>query len=297
MAKGRRAPDENLVLVALAAFCWGLSGGIAGILVNAGWDATVVAFYRGAIGLLFVFGWLATHPARSGLADPLLWLWAIIAGLGVAGNFTFYFVSIENGSVAVAVTLMYCAPVYVYIVSFVLKLEAPNAYRWLGIGLVMLGIVLLTGIHDVAASGITALGVVAGVLSGMCYALFIFGFKYATLHGSPQAVLTIALAALVAILSWPADLDQVAAVPASSYLWLFILLGVLGAGVSFFLYVVGMRRARPTSAAVVAMIEPITAALFAVAILGETLGGLQLAGMVLILFTVAALSIGSTAHD
>ena len=91
----------SAALVALAALCWGLSGGIAGILMGDGWDAFVVAFYRGAIGLLFVFTWLALRPTGNGLTSHRLWFWSAIAGLGIAGNFTFYFVSIAEGGIAV----------------------------------------------------------------------------------------------------------------------------------------------------------------------------------------------------
>ncbi len=78
-------------LVVLAALFWGLSGGIGGILMADGWDALVVSFYRGAIGLLFVLTWLALRPHGSGLRNRRLWFWSAIAGLGVAGNFAFYF--------------------------------------------------------------------------------------------------------------------------------------------------------------------------------------------------------------
>jgi uncharacterized membrane protein len=110
-------------LVALAALCWGISGGIGGILMGDGWNAIVVSLYRGAIGLLFVLVWLALHPHGSGLANHRFCFWAAIAGLGVAGNFVFHFVSIAEGTVAVAATLMYCAPVFVYLLSFALRLD------------------------------------------------------------------------------------------------------------------------------------------------------------------------------
>lgn len=291
---GHHGPDASLVLVALAALCWGLSGGIAGILVRGGWDPTVVALYRGSIGLLIVLAWLALRPHRSGLGNHRLWLWASLAGLGVAGNFTFFFLSIEHGTVAVAATLMYCAPVWVYLVSFALKLEASSPSKWFAIALVLLGVVLLTGIHDVRASAITPLGIAAGLMSGGCYALFIFGFKNATRYGSPRAILVIAFAVLVVVLLGVADFGQVAAAPASPDWPVFGALGILGAGISFILYVVGMRRACPTRASIVAMIEPVTAALFAFAVLGESLAGLQLAGMMQMLGTVTALSIHRT---
>ncbi|MFU8831733.1 MAG: EamA family transporter, partial [Wenzhouxiangella sp.] len=95
------------MFVVLAALCWGLSGGIGGILTAEGWSPVVISLYRGAIGLLFVLVWLALRPAGSGLGSRRLWFWSVIAGVGVAGNFSFYFLSIAEGSVAVAVTLMY----------------------------------------------------------------------------------------------------------------------------------------------------------------------------------------------
>jgi drug/metabolite transporter (DMT)-like permease len=72
----------STALVALAAFCWGLSGGIGGILMADGWDPFVVSFYRGVIGLLFVLVWLALRPRGSGLGNRRLWFWSAIAGYG-----------------------------------------------------------------------------------------------------------------------------------------------------------------------------------------------------------------------
>lgn len=278
------------LLVVLASFCWGLSGGIGGILMADGWDAFVVSFYRGAIGLVFVLGWLALRPGSSGLSNPLLWFWSAIAGLGVAGNFSFYFLSISEGSVAVAATLMYCAPVFVYLISFALKLEKPTAVKWAAIFAVMVGIVLLTRIYDVNAGSVTVLGAIAGLLSGLSYAVFIFGFKYAAPHGTPQAILVIAFSALVVVLVGVGDSGQIVEVLGTSSWPLFVTLGVLGAGISFILYIIGLNYTAPAVASIVAMVEPVTASLFGLAVLDETLVGVQVLGMGLILLTVTALS-------
>jgi drug/metabolite transporter, DME family len=294
-------PDKKAGLstafVALAALCWGLSGGIGGILMAEGWNAFVVAFYRGAIGLLFVLVWLALRPLGSGLANRRLWFWSVIAGLGVAGNFSFYFMSIAEGSVAVAATLMYCAPVFVYLVSFALKLESATPLKWAAIAMVLFGIVLLTGLYDIGASVVTPLGVGAGLLAGLSYAIFIFGFKYAAPHGSPQAILMIAFAGLCSILIWLADADQTVAVLSTPIWPLFAVLGVLGAGLSFTLYIVGLKHTAPAVASIVAMVEPVTASLFGVVVLNESLVGLQIFGMGLILVTVAVLSVYSSARQ
>ncbi|MFO7576356.1 MAG: DMT family transporter [Pelovirga sp.] len=285
------------MFVVLAALCWGLSGGVGGILTAAGWDPVVVSFYRGAIGLLFVLVWLALRPHGSGLANRRLWFWSVVAGVGVAGNFAFYFTSIAHGSVAVAATLMYCAPVFVHLVSFTLKLERPTPSKWAAIAMIMLGLILLTGVYEVGAGAVTPIAAGAGLGAGLSYALFIFSFKYAAPHGSPQAILMIAFAVLGIILVWLGDADQTLAVLTTPSWPLFVVLGVLGAGLSFILYVVGLKHTAPTVASVVAMVEPVTAALFGVVILNERLAGLQVFGMGLILVTVTLLSVKASARE
>ena len=293
MRSGQSVPGVGLVLVALAALCWGISGGIAGILIEQGWDASLVSFYRAAVGLLLVGACLVLRPGGSGIKHPRLWLWAVLAGLGVAGNFSFYFLSIDEGSVAVAATLMYSAPVFVYLVAFGLRLERPTPVKWVAIALVMLGIVLLTRLYNVDAGKVTAAGIGFGLLAGLSYSVFIFGFKYAVGHGSPQAVLSIALFCAVVILLGASETTQAVAVWSASRWWLFALLGVLGAGLSFVFYVVGLKRTAPTLAAIVAMVEPVTASLFGVLVLGETLAAPQILGLTLILTTVTGLSLYS----
>ena len=173
------------MFVAAAAICWGLSGGIGGILTAEGWDPVVVSFYRGAIGLLFVLAWLGVRPRGSGLASSRLWFWSAIAGLGVAGNFAFYFVSIAESSVAVAATLMYCAPVFVYLVSFTLKLERPTLFKWAAIAMVLVGVVLLTGVYDLGAGEVTPIA--AG--AGLSFIFYIVGLK----HTAPAVASIIAM--------------------------------------------------------------------------------------------------------
>lgn len=283
----------STMLIALAALFWGISGGIAGVLLDSGWDAAVVSFYRGFIGLVFALVWLVLQRGGRGLANRSLWFWSVVAGLGVAGNFTFYFLSIEHGSVAVAATLMYCAPVFVYLASFALKLERPTAVKWLAIALVMVGVVLLTKLYAIGAGDLSLMGVATGLLAGLSYALFIFGFKYAAPHGSPSAVLSIAFTVLAVVLIVPADLSQTISVVSAPELPLFVALGILGAGLSFLLYVVGIKHAAPALASMVAMVEPVTATLFGVAVLGENLEMIQMVGMGIILLTVTTLSVTS----
>lgn len=135
------------------------------------------------------------------------------------------------------------------------------------------------------------IGILSGLGAGLSYALFIFGFKYASKHGDPQGILVIAFLAFTLIMLLFTDMNEAVSVIYSPDLFWMVLLGIFGAGVSFFLYVVGLKKTSPTSASVVAMVEPVTASAFGFFILSETLNAVQLCGMAIILLTATVLSV------
>ncbi|MBT2570739.1 EamA family transporter [Planococcus sp. ISL-110] len=282
---------KGVLLVMLAAICWGISGVIADILMNKGWGPVVISFYRGFIGLLFFFVWFLLHFKKNWMVSPHLYIWALIAGVGVAGNFTFYFLSIQASSVAVAATLMYTAPVFVLLTSFLLRLERSTWFKWGSIAGVLSGIVLLTGAYNTDSISVSLLGAAAGLASAISYALFIFSFKKASEYGKPQLTLTIAFLSFCLILFVLVDNQESAAVLTSADVGWFFLLGIVGAGISFILYLIGIQSTTAATASMVAMVEPVTASLLGVVLLGVDLTLIQVLGMVIILMTITILSV------
>ncbi|WP_093192928.1 DMT family transporter [Salimicrobium halophilum] len=281
----------GVCLVILAAVCWGVSGGIANILMDKGWDPIVISFYRGAIGFLCFFTWFLIRFKQNRTSSKKLYLWSFLAGVGVAGNFTFYFFTIQASGVAVASTLMYTAPVFVLVISFLLRIERSTWFKWGCIFGVLIGVVMLTGAYNTDSISVGVLGMISGLSAGLCYALFIFGFKNASSIGKPQPTLTIAFFSFCFILFLVADIRELSSVLTSGDLVWFLLLGVQGAGVSFILYVIGMKWIAPTTASMVAMVEPVTASLFGFLLIGDHLTLVQLLGIALILITVVVLSL------
>lgn len=218
-------------------------------------------------------------------------MWALVAGIGVAGNFTFYALSISEASIAVAATLMYTAPVFVLLISFIFNFEKATVFKWLAIGAVLFGVFLMTEAYDMSSESVTLFGILTGLGAGLSYALFLFGFKKASEHGEPQSILIAAFAIFSLILPFFMNLDEVFSVVTSSDLLWMVLLGVVGAALSFFLYVQGLEKASPTSASVSAMVEPVTASLFGVLVMSEELTGIQMAGMGMILLIVTILNV------
>ncbi|SDY27965.1 DMT family transporter [Tindallia californiensis] len=278
---------SGVLLVVLAAILWGLSGGLGGFLMDKGWSPLVIAFYRGSVGLLFILIWFLFRPSTWN--RPMI-IWSIVAGIGVAGNLGFYNISISESSIAVAATLMYTAPVFVFLISFVFRMEEMSLYKWLAIFFVMLGVILLTEVYNIGPDSISLLGLVSGLASGLSYALFIFSFKYADDYGQPQGILTIAFTSFSVVMLLFVDRAEVVSVLQSPDIAWMILLGIFGAGLSFFLYITGLKRTTSTSASIVAMVEPVTASLFGYVVLSQRLALNQIAGMGIILVTVTILS-------
>lgn len=279
---------KGLGLVVMAAILWGLSGGLGGFLMEKGWSPLVISFYRGAVGLFCILIWLFFYPTKWN--KPMLF-WSIVAGIGVVGNFGFYLISISESSIAVAATLMYTAPIFVFLISYLFRLEEMSPSKWVAILFVMTGVVLLTEVYNVGPDSITMIGLFSGLAAGMSYALFIFGFKYANHHGDPQGILAIAFLAFTLIMLLFVDGGEMLAVLGSTDLPWMILLGILGAGLSFFFYITGLKETTSTSASIIAMVEPVTATIFGFVVLNQALAGNQLAGMAIVLITVTILSV------
>lgn len=237
----------GIALVILAAFFWGVSGGIAAELMDRGWDPLVVSFYRGAVGLVCFAVWWLSRLRTLSRPDRKVVLWAALAGLGVAGNFTFYFLAISFGSVAVAVTLMYTAPVYVYLVMLATGSERLTPGILVVILAVLVGVALLTELVRGGLSELSLAAAAAGIAAGMAYAVFLFGFRNAAARASPVVALGVAFLVFVLALGPFVDHYQLVAAPLSEDAPLFLLLGLLGAGLSFFLYVVGLKIASAVS--------------------------------------------------
>ncbi|WP_342773897.1 EamA family transporter [Pseudalkalibacillus caeni] len=66
---------------------------------------------------------------------------------------------------------------------------------------------------------------------------------------------------------------------------------MFGAEISFIFYIIGIQWTAPTTASMVAMVEPLIASAFGVLLLEDHLSLIQILGMVLILGTFTVLSV------
>jgi drug/metabolite transporter (DMT)-like permease len=220
-----------------------------------------------------------------------LWLLLSYGLLGVAGVQLFFFLAVARVPVGVAMVLVNLAPALVALWVRVVRRTRLPVLVWLGIGLAVAGLALVAEIWQGAR--LDLLGVAAGLIAAICSAgYFLLGEHGASRHdsfGLTAAGLAIGAVVLVAVsppwtlssglLSAPAVLGGL-----QTPVWLALL--VLAVSGTALPYLVGLRALRDLPSAlagVLALVEPLVAAVLAWLLLGQALGLTQLAGAVILL--------------
>jgi drug/metabolite transporter (DMT)-like permease len=196
-----------------------------------------------------------------------------------------YFVSVLNASVSVAVLLLYTAPVYVTVLSPLLLKENPARKEIMALALSIVGIVIIVDPAKLDFS--YSVGIAAGILSGISYAFEILTSKYIgqSYTGYTQAFWSFAIAVLILL---PVGIVPFGIV--SGNIVYLILLAIFPTIIAVSLYFNGLKKVKASSASILGLIEPVSAVILAVLILGERItipillgGALILAGAAIVM--------------
>lgn len=200
-----------------------------------------------------------------------------------------YFTCQKLCSLAVASILLYTAPAFVVVLSAILWKEPVTKKKLLALLLTLVGCACVCGVFAGGLS-VTLAGVLLGLGSGFFYALYsIFG-RYALAHYDSMTVTVwtfIFAGPASLVLARPAELAAVFARPSA---WLTaVCLVVLSTVLPYIFYTWGLARVEAGKASIMASLEPVVAALMGVAVFGEPMSAMTLAGIVLVLSGVVIL--------
>ena len=275
---------RGLSLLVVAGVLWG-TGGLLGRLLgeSTGLSPLAVATLRLLLGGAVLVGYLLATGRRLPRSRAA-WSRVAATGLLAAVFQASYFsaVALTSVSLATLVTIG-TAPVVV----LAARIRTARRAQLVGVGSALLGLTLLVGLPSGGAELAPASSPLAG---SVCAVLAGTGFALMTLLGSrPVAGLDdvsttgvgftmggLALAPVVTATSgWslPADLRGVG---------LLVALAVVPTALAYTCYFAGLRATSAGTGSVLALLEPLTAALLAVLLLGERWGGAELAGGVLL---------------
>ncbi|MGW5384768.1 EamA family transporter [Nocardia sp. NPDC003963] len=268
------------------------SGSLATAVMAAGWSPTAVTSARIALAALLlvpVVAVLRPRALRFGRSDLGLLLGYGL--LGVGGVQLLFFVAVARIPVGVAMVLVNVAPVVVALWVRVVRGARLPGLVWVGIGLALTGLLLVAEIWR--GGGPDLFGVAAGLGAAICSAgYFLLGEHGANRHDSfgLTAVGLAIGAVLVSVLappwSLPADLLTTAADLGGLRVPVWLVLLMLAVAGTVLPYLAGLHALRDLSAApasVLALVEPVAAALLAWLLLGQSLGPIQLAGAAILL--------------
>jgi drug/metabolite transporter (DMT)-like permease len=260
-----------------ASVLWGTAGIFAKMI--SGMSAQSIIFYRVAIAfaVLFLFFILSGNRSRLRLSDKRYYL-VLFSVLQVITMLTF-FESILNASVSVAVLLLYTAPVYVTIFSPMLLKERSTGKGWMALVLSIAGVILMVYPGNVDFS-VRSTGIIAGIFSGISYAFQIMTSRHLSksYSGYSQAFWSFLIAALLLLPA--AVVPSEIIIENSIYL---LMLAVFPTILAVSLYFNGLKKVRAANASILGLIEPLSAVVFSMIILHDSISILVMMGGALIL--------------
>lgn len=283
---------RGVAMIVGAAVCWGTMAAVIKLLFrDRGVDPLFLVVIRAYLATVILFAGLAIiAPARLRISGAGLRAAAIVGIGGLLTNNYLYFQAIHLTSVAMALLLQYQAPVLVAIYGALVTRQRVSLRLGLSLFLTVIGCALVVRIYDPAAIRLNLVGVLAGLGTAFSFAFYILTSRAAL--ASMGSWTLVAYGYLAASLAWlpiiPPWRILAAGFPLESWGG-FLAVATVGTVIPFGLFISGLAYLPPTSASILAMLEPVVAAMAAYMILGEILlplqivgGGLVLAGVLLV---------------
>ncbi|PTL59784.1 transporter [Paraconexibacter algicola] len=225
-------------------------------------------------------------PSRATVQAGLL-----LGAVGYAAQSGLYFGALTRIDASLVALLLYLHPVIVVLGALATGRETPGARTWAALGAASTGgiLVLLGG----GVGDLDGLGVTMAVGAALAYATYILCTDRAATDAEPFALSAFittgaALSFGVAGLA-SGELDPGAMIGAAGWIVAIALVSTVGAVT---LFLAGMARVGPSRASIVSTFEPVVTVGLAMAIYGEALTAVQLAGALLVLSAVVVLNLG-----
>lgn len=270
--------------VAAAGTLWGGMGVMAKGLYAAGVSPWSLVFFRSALGFLacgLVILVLNRDWFRIRREDaPFLAFYGLVS---TSAFFALYLYTISLTTVAIAVVLLYTAPVFASLMARVVYGEKLTPLKGVALGLCFAGCVLVTGLES-GQLVVGVLGICTGLGSAVTYASFGVMGKHARQRYGPLTILFYSMGFATIFLLPVLALPEASLGPYSWEVWaLMIAIAVGPTLLARVLYVAAVKHVEVSRAAIVATVEPVVAAALAAILLGELLAPVQLAGGMLVI--------------
>ena len=204
-----------------------------------------------------------------------------VSGIAMGTSWIFLYEAYDEIGVSLASLAYYCGPVIVMILSPFLFGEKLTKLKVCSFLVVLVGIFLVNG--TAFENGVSVWGLACGLLSAICYSLMVmFNKKAKDITGLENSMLQLFVAFLtVAIFvgikqGYRMEIDTQSIIP-------ILVLGLLNTGIGCYFYFSSIDKLPVQTVAICGYLEPLSAVVFSVIFLKETMLPIQIIGAVLII--------------
>jgi drug/metabolite transporter, DME family len=285
-----------IILIAISAIMWGIIAIFVRKLSSLGFTPMEIVTIRvvtallllGIIGLLKYPGQMKIHLRDSkyfigtGIFSIVLFNWC-------------YFSSINQLSLSFAVILLYTAPTFVVVLSYLFLKERMDALKIISVVGTLIGCTLIVGINLKETPSMNLMGILTGLGAGFGYALYTIFGKFALVKYRPFTVTfyTFLVASITLLLF--TDLFEKGSILLTSEVILYGLgLGLFPTVLAYLFYTKGLEKMEGSKASIIATVEPVAATLLSVFLYKEDFGVLQFIGTAIILLSVILINLPKT---
>jgi drug/metabolite transporter (DMT)-like permease len=279
--------------VALAAILFAISGTSAKFLFNDAVTAFQLIQMRTTLAFTGLLVWLCLkNPLLLKISQKDLPYFIGLGVFGIGSAQFFYLLAISKINVAAAILLHYTGPVFVALYVVFVQRQKLRIHSTLAILGTLVGSFLVVGAYNLQLFALNRVGIIAGILAAMSFAVYSLLSDYGMRKYTPWTVLLYGL--LFAALMW-----NILHPPLEAFLhrysfiqWGWILfIGICGTILPFGLYFEGIKRIQPTHASITATLEPISAGVIAAVFLSEVMAPLQIMGGLIVIVSIILLQL------
>lgn len=273
-----------VLMVLMAAACWGANGIFINILAAYGVNGTQMTLVRMASMAILTGIWLAAKTPAALKIDLRDFVWFVPAGaLGLFMFGLLYTYSIQLVGMGTAAVLIYLMPSLVMLFSIAFLHEKFTPGKGLCLVLSLLGCALVSGV--VGGVTLDAGGVAYGLGAALCYTLQNILLATKLKKYSPMTNLfymfLFSAAASFVFTAAAGELPGVAYILTTpGALAANLGLGLVCSLAAQWLYTAALKTISASRASIAATFEPVAAALFGLVLFGQKMDGFGVAGIV-----------------
>ncbi|QZY56052.1 DMT family transporter [Crassaminicella profunda] len=286
--------DQNLKRMAcsfviVAAMLWGTIGIFGKKLTQFGFSTEQIVFIRAIGACITLILFTLTKNISLLKIKPRDFIYFVGTGIFSFVFFNWcYFIAINKTSLSVAAILLYTAPAIVMVLSAILFKEKMTKKKIISLLLTFAGCIFVTAFVQDTGQNITISGILAGLGSGLGYALYsIFGRYALKKYNSITVTLYTFIFASVGLIPF-ADIKKMISLFSNiNALYYAAALGIIATVLPFLLYTKGLSYLETSEASIIATLEPIVATIIGVLLYGEPLTLFKILGISLVIYAVS----------